>query len=193
VVELIRMWIHENKRVFGDRMISQEDRDTLDGLLLNEASNNFKLTRDQIYVTERILFADYINGIDGENRPYIWIQDLKDLVRKVEGYLEDYNSGVKNPMRLILFLDACDHVSRICRILRAPQGNAFLLGVGGSGRQSLAKLSSYISGQKCFQIEVVKGYAMTNWRDNLKSCLMQAGVEGKPTTFLFCDTQIINE
>jgi len=29
---------------------------------------------------------------------------------------------------------------------------------------------------------------MTNWRDNLKTCLMQAGVEGKPTTFLFCDT-----
>ncbi len=153
-------------------MISNEDRDTLDGFLINEASTNFKLTKDQIYVTDRIIFGDYTNGIDGENRPYIWIQDLKDLVKKVEGYLEDYNSGVKNPMRLILFLDACDHVSRICRILRAPQGNAFLLGVGGSGRQSLAKLSSYMSGQKCFQIEVVKGYAMTNWRDNLKSCLM---------------------
>jgi dynein heavy chain, axonemal len=93
-------------------------------------------------------------------------------VKKIEGYLEDFNSGQKNPMKLILFLDACDHVSRICRILRAPQGNAFLLGVGGSGRQSLAKLSSYMSNQKCFQIEVVKGYSMTNWRDNLKTCLM---------------------
>ena len=27
----------------------------------------------------------------------------------------------------------------------------------------------------------------------MKTCLMQAGVEGKPTVFLFCDTQIINE
>ena len=34
---------------------------------------------------------------------------------------------------------------------------------------------------------------MNNWRDNLKECLMQAGVQKKPTTFLFCDTQIINE
>lgn len=50
-----------------------------------------------------------------------------------------------------------------------------------------------MSNQKCYQIEVVKGYSMMNWRDNLKQCLMQAGVEGKPTTFLFCDTQIINE
>ena len=56
------------------------------------------------------------------------------MVKKIENYLEDYNSGQKNPMKLIMFLDACDHVSRISRILRQPQGNALLLGVGGSGR-----------------------------------------------------------
>lgn len=46
------------------------------------------------------------------------VQDLKEMVKKIEGYLEDYNAGLKNPMKLIMFLDACDHVSRICRILR---------------------------------------------------------------------------
>ena len=35
-VELVRLWIHENKRVFGDRMVSQADRDTLDRLLNEE-------------------------------------------------------------------------------------------------------------------------------------------------------------
>jgi AAA+ lid domain len=73
VLELIRLWIHENKRVFGDRMISQEDRDTLDELLSVEMVNTFKLSREQVYQTERIIFGDYINGIDGESRPYIWI------------------------------------------------------------------------------------------------------------------------
>ena len=47
VVELIRLWIHENKRVFGDRMISQEDRDTLDELLNEEVINLFKLPRSK--------------------------------------------------------------------------------------------------------------------------------------------------
>lgn len=44
-----------------------------------------------------------------------------------------------------------------------------------------------------YQIEVSKGFNMAMWRDNLRACLMQCGVQGKPTTFLFCDTQIIDE
>jgi dynein heavy chain len=103
------------------------------------------------------------------------------------------NAGAKHPMKLVMFLDACDHVSRICRILRQPLGNGLLLGVGGSGRQSLTKLATYISNYKQYSIEVVKGYQMRDWRDNVKTVLMMAGVEGKPTTFLFVDTQIINE
>jgi dynein heavy chain, axonemal len=92
-----------------------------------------------------------------------------------------------------MFLDACDHVSRIQRVIRQPLGNAFLLGVGGSGRQSLARLATYCATYKLFQIEVVKGYSMTNWREDCKKALMQAGCENKPTSFLFVDTQIISE
>ena len=46
---------------------------------------------------------------------------------------------------------------------------------------------------KCFQIEVIKGYGMMNWREDVKTVLMQAGVENKPTSFVFVDTQIVNE
>jgi dynein heavy chain len=41
---------------------------------------------------------------------------------------------------------------------------------------------------RIYQIEVVKGYNMTNWRENLKFILLQCGVEAKTSTFLFVDT-----
>jgi hypothetical protein len=63
--------------VFGDRMISNDDRDVLNKLLNNEIENVFNLTTEQVYVTTRIIFGDYLQGIDGDFRPYIMVMDLK--------------------------------------------------------------------------------------------------------------------
>ena len=92
-------------------------------------------------------------------------------------------------MKLVFFWDAIEHISRICRVLRQPRGNAMLVGVGGSGKQSLTRFASYISEMKCFQIELSKGYGYTEFREDLKKLYMMAGCDGTPVVFLFSDTQ----
>jgi hypothetical protein len=65
-----------------------------------------------------------------------------------------------------------------------------LVGVGGSGRKSLARLAAYVAELKVFSIEITKTYRLTEFREDLKGLYRQAGVANKPTVFLFDETQV---
>ena len=71
----------------------------------------------------------------------------KILVEALDGYNE-----INAAMNLVLFEDAICHILRINRILESPRGNALLVGVGGSGKQSLSRLAAYISSLEVFQV-----------------------------------------
>lgn len=94
-VHVIRLWLHENLRVFGDRLINNIDRDWFTNFCLDEATKTFNLEKDGIFNSERILYGDYMDGIDAEPRIYRQINDLKIFVQKIEEFLEEYNSSVK--------------------------------------------------------------------------------------------------
>jgi len=64
------MWIHENKRVFGDRLIDNKDRDWLDSVLLEQCQTTFGLAKEEVFNATRIIFGDYMQGIDVETRIY---------------------------------------------------------------------------------------------------------------------------
>jgi dynein heavy chain len=108
------------------------------------------------------------------------VSTWESLKRILEEALESYND-INAIMNLVLFEDAMQHVyvkcisahchcfhhrdsflcrCRINRILESPRGNALLVGVGGSGKQSLTRLAAYVSGLEVFQIQLRKGYSI---------------------------------
>jgi dynein heavy chain, axonemal len=96
-------------------------------------------------------------------------------------------------MDLVIFGFVISHVSRISRMLKQPNGNGLLIGIGGTGRTSATKLATFIADFELFQIEVSTKYATSEWRSDLKKLLKRAGVDGVNLVFFFNDHQIKDE
>ncbi|KAI4888942.1 hypothetical protein NFI96_027441 [Prochilodus magdalenae] len=106
--------------------------------------------------------------------------------------LEEYNEN-QTRMNLVLFDDALDHLTRIHRIIRMDRGHALLVGVGGSGKQSLTKLAAFTAGCDVFEIVLSRGYSESNFREDLKTLYLKLGIENKKTVFLFTDAHVAEE
>ncbi|XP_064629143.1 dynein axonemal heavy chain 1-like isoform X2 [Lineus longissimus] len=192
VNDLLRLWFHENCRVFQDRLVNDEDRMWFKGLLQEKMKTDFLTEFSEVVTLEPVLYGDFmVAAVD--NKLYVEIDDHAKMVKVMEDYLDDYNQVNTAQMKLVLFMDAVRHVCRISRVIRQPLGNALLLGMGGSGRQSLTRLASYMAEYDCFQVELAKNYGMSEWREDLKQLMFKAGLENKSMVFLFSDTQIKSE
>ena len=196
--DLIRAWVHESRRVFQDRLINEEDRAWFDDQVKQQIIGPLGLGEAGVEQVlgdtsegDLLIYCDFLNP--GGDPVYEEATDVAALLPTVEEYLVDYNAESQQPMNLVMFMDAIKHIARISRVLRQPLGNTLLLGVGGSGRQSLTRLATFIADYENFQVEISKGYGMHEWRDDVKRCLMLAGIEDKQVSFLFVDTQIIDE
>jgi len=99
-------------------------------------------------------------------------------------------------MDLVLFKDAIYHICKINRVLQLKRGHVFLVGVGGSGRHSLSRLSAYISSMSVYQVEISRGFGIRNFRDFIKDMYEHAGYRGKnkaSCVFLFSDNDVVIE
>ena len=197
--KLMKLWIHETMRIFSDRLTDEQDREWFAMTMKDKFEANFRDKFAKVLqvdsgpvsagVLRGLLFGDFmIAGAD----PMVYdeIPDHDKLLQVCNEYLNDHNSVSKKPMPLTLFMFALEHVARICRIIKQPGGHGLLVGVGGSGRQSLTRLAAFMEEFEVFQIELTRTYGKNEWRDDLKKALRMAGEQNKSTIFLFADTQI---
>jgi dynein heavy chain len=68
-----------------------------------------------------------------------------------------------------------------------------LVGVGGSGKQSLTRLACFMAEFVWMPIELTRGYTYSDFQEHVKRCFLTAGVDGKSVVMPVVDNQIIDE
>jgi len=196
---LTRLWAHECCRVFHDRLIDVEDKKVFTTIVQELVARYMGKTGSgwshaDLFENRSILFVDFLRpNVDDGPGIYEEASDINKVVAVLDDQLDEYNLSNPTQMKLVFFRDAVEHVTRIKRILRQPRGNAMLVGVGGSGKQSLTRMACHMSGVEIFTIELVRGYGINEFREDIKKIMFKSGVAGKPIAFLFGDTQIVQE
>eukprot|EP00804_Cyclotella_cryptica_P004521 CCRYP_006874-RA/>CCRYP_006874-RA protein AED:0.08 eAED:0.09 QI:0/0/0.5/1/0/0/2/139/4220 len=188
------LWLHESERVYGDRLVCADDFSKYNSLAQSQCKKVFPAFPTAKYYAkenaEPLLFCHFSEGI--EDNTYNQVSSLVTMSRVLEECLKEYNESNPN-LDLVLFEDAMKHIARIVRIVRNEGGHALLVGVGGSGKQSLARLAAFICGYNVVQIVISGTYSINDLKDDLKGMFIKAGVKDEGVMFLLTDSQITNE
>ncbi|EGD79180.1 outer dynein arm heavy chain beta [Salpingoeca rosetta] len=189
-LQVARLLLHECERVYSDKLVTEEDLVLFKKFSEQIMTESFPDLEAEQLLAEPRIHTHFAGGI-GEPK-YKQVSSMQSLNTILNEALSNYND-VNSAMNLVLFRDAMQHVCRINRILESPRGNALLVGVGGSGKQSLSRLAASISGLDAFQITLSKGYGINELKADLASCYIKAGQKGQGVMFLMTDSQVGDE
>ncbi|BFZ18283.1 hypothetical protein BsWGS_21321 [Bradybaena similaris] len=211
---MINLWKHEVCRVFEDRFVNEEDKLWFQKALLAVISDEISPDVAGLMVPVPH-FVDFMRdakeeAVDEEGggggggaapdeevevpKVYEMVEDYEVLRARLQVFMRDYNEQVRgSKLDLVFFKDAMIHLMKISRVIRTPRGAALLVGVGGSGKQSLTKLATSVAGYTSFQITITKSYNINNLMDDLKYLYRTSGQQGKGVSFIFTDNEIKDE
>lgn len=174
--------------MWHDRLIFDADREAYMNFM-RAGIKEFQDMKEEAIFEEPLLYTSYVAMCNGHEATYLPVPEMPQLKNVLEAKLEEYNEMIAR-MDLVLFDQAMEHISRICRIIIQPVGSALLVGVGGSGKQSLGKLSAFILGYDVARIMVTSNYKLADLKVDIQGMFTKATVANAQLLFILTDGQI---
>ncbi|KAK0388532.1 hypothetical protein NLU13_4775 [Sarocladium strictum] len=181
---LVRIWAHEALRLFQDRLVAEDERKWTDDTVRRIALEFFPTIEEDKALGGPILFSNWLS----KNYVPVDREQLRDFVKaRLKTFCEE-----EVDVPLILFNDVLEHVLRIDRVFRQPQGHLILIGVSGSGKTTLSRFVAWMNGLKVFQIKVHGKYSAEDFDDDLREVLRRCGCKGEKICFIMDESNVLD-
>ncbi|XP_034530779.1 cytoplasmic dynein 1 heavy chain 1 [Notolabrus celidotus] len=181
---LIRIWAHEALRLFQDRLVGDEERRWTDENIDMVALKHFPNIDKDKALNRPILYSNWLS------KDYIPVEqeELRDYVKaRLKVFYEE-----ELDVPLVLFNEVLDHVLRIDRIFRQPQGHLLLIGVSGAGKTTLSRFVAWMNGLSVYQIKVHRKYTGEDFDEDLRTVLRRSGCKNEKIAFIMDESNVLD-
>ncbi|KAK3716178.1 dynein heavy chain [Vermiconidia calcicola] len=181
---LVRIWAHEALRLFSDRLIAEDERQWTEETVNRIALEHFPNIDEEAALQRPILFSNWLS----KNYVPVARDQLRDFVKaRLRTFCEE-----ELDVPLILFNDVLEHVLRIDRVFRQPQGHLILIGVSGSGKTTLSRFVAWMNGLSVFQIKVHGKYSSEDFDEDIRNVLRRCGCKGEKICFIMDESNVLD-
>ncbi|KAK4543545.1 hypothetical protein LTR36_005440 [Oleoguttula mirabilis] len=181
---LVRIWAHEALRLFSDRLITDDERQWTEETVNKIALEHFPNIVEETALSRPILYSNWLS----KNYVPVARDQLRDFVKaRLHTFCEE-----ELDVPLVLFNDVLEHVLRIDRVFRQPQGHLILIGVSGSGKTTLSRFVAWMNGLSVFQIKVHGNYSSEDFDDDLRNVLRRCGCKGEKICFIMDESNVLD-
>ncbi|XP_029770277.1 cytoplasmic dynein 1 heavy chain 1-like, partial [Terrapene carolina triunguis] len=181
---LIRIWAHEALRLFQDRLVEDEERRWTDENIDMVALKHFPNIDKEKAMSRPILYSNWLS------KDYIPVdqEELRDYVKaRLKVFYEE-----ELDVPLVLFNEVLDHVLRIDRIFRQPQGHLLLIGVSGTGKTTLSRFVAWMNGLSVYQIKVHRKYTGEDFDEDLRTVFRRSGCKNEKIAFIMDESNVLD-
>ncbi|XP_065362456.1 dynein heavy chain, cytoplasmic-like [Calliphora vicina] len=181
---LVRIWAHEALRLFQDRLVDDTERRWTNENIDAVALKHFPGINSEEALARPILYSNWLS------KDYMPVnrEELRDYVRaRLKVFYEE-----ELDVALVLFDEVLEHVLRIDRIFRQPQGHLLLIGVSGAGKTTLSRFVAWMNGLSIFQIKVHNKYTGEDFDEDLRSVLRRSGCRGEKIAFILDESNVLD-
>ncbi|KAI6221986.1 Dynein heavy chain, cytoplasmic [Aphelenchoides besseyi] len=183
--DLVRLWAHEALRLFQDRLVRDTERTWTDELIDETATKYFGSQIDVRETLKRpLLYSCWLT----KNYLPVTRDELQKYVEaRIRAFCEE-----ELDVKLVLFDQMIDHILRIDRIYRQPQGHLLLIGVSGAGKTTLSRFVAWLNGLSVFQLKVHSKYSGADFDEDIRHVLRRAGCRGERICFIMDESNMLD-
>ncbi len=145
---------------------------------------------------EPLLYAHQINKNNEETKYNAPVDSYENLRKIFEEKLASYNNEYE-PIRIVFFENVINHICRIIRIMKLPNGNALLVGM--NGKRNLTRLAAFMINFNVQEIKNSNDFYKNSY-DNInefykliKNLFIKTGMNNEKYVLLIKDEEINNE